>query len=204
MRGHWFVGYSGESGDGQRIAALRGGAGPAGSCAAEADLRPRGVALPSRLRQAGLLCLHAENLWDAIVGAVVLAVLVQWLELLCTSGFPAPYTRILTLRQLGGAEYYAYLLGRAGAVLDRHAAVTMGRLVTRVWHAGKSMSKMQTETCVGDRLIARQAGDTLVLERREAVERRLLARFARIPREEDLAAELIADRRVETGREEPP
>lgn len=85
------------------------------------------------------------------------------------------------------------------------------------------MSKMQAETCVGaqgrivipaalrralnfnpgDRLIARQAGDALVLERREAVEQRLLARFAQIPREEDLAAELIADRRVETGREEP-
>lgn len=54
--------------------------------------------------------LQAENLWGAMVGAVVLAVLVQFVELLCTSGFPALYTRILTLRQLGGAEYYAYLL----------------------------------------------------------------------------------------------
>ncbi|MGI2325705.1 MULTISPECIES: glutaredoxin family protein [Methylococcus] len=54
--------------------------------------------------------LQAENLWGAMVGAIVLAVLVQFVELLCTSGFPALYTRILTLRQLGGAEYYAYLL----------------------------------------------------------------------------------------------
>ncbi|QJD28601.1 glutaredoxin family protein [Methylococcus geothermalis] len=54
--------------------------------------------------------LQAENLWGAMIGAVVLAVLVQLVELLCTSGFPALYTRILTLRQLGGAEYYAYLL----------------------------------------------------------------------------------------------
>jgi glutaredoxin len=54
--------------------------------------------------------LQAENLLGAMVGAIVLAVLIQWVELLCTSGFPALYTRILTLRQLGGAEYYAYLL----------------------------------------------------------------------------------------------
>lgn len=54
--------------------------------------------------------LQADNLWGALVGAVVLAVLVQFVELLCTSGFPALYTRILTLRQLGGLEYYAYLL----------------------------------------------------------------------------------------------
>lgn len=36
--------------------------------------------------------------------------LVQLVELLCTSGFPALYTRILTLRQLDRASYYAYLL----------------------------------------------------------------------------------------------
>ena len=40
----------------------------------------------------------------------MLAVLVQIVELLCTSGFPALYTRILTLRQLDTAAYYGYLL----------------------------------------------------------------------------------------------
>lgn len=54
--------------------------------------------------------LQAENLWGALVGAVVLAVLVQIVELFCTSGFPALYTRILTLRQLQGWDYYGYLL----------------------------------------------------------------------------------------------
>lgn len=54
--------------------------------------------------------LQAESLAGAIAGAVALAVLVQVVELLCTSGFPALYTRILTLRQLQGADYYAYLL----------------------------------------------------------------------------------------------
>ncbi len=40
----------------------------------------------------------------------MLAVLVQFVELLCTSGFPALYTRILTLRQLDRWTYYSYLL----------------------------------------------------------------------------------------------
>ena len=54
--------------------------------------------------------LQAENLTSALVGAVVLAVLVQLVELLCTSGFPALYTRILTLRQFDRWTYYGYLL----------------------------------------------------------------------------------------------
>lgn len=54
--------------------------------------------------------LRAERLWPALAGTAVLAVLVQIVELLCTSGFPALYTRILTLRQLDTGAYYAYLL----------------------------------------------------------------------------------------------
>lgn len=54
--------------------------------------------------------LQAQNVWAAMLGAVVLAVLVQVVELFCTSGFPALYTRILTLRQPSGFGYYAYLL----------------------------------------------------------------------------------------------
>jgi len=54
--------------------------------------------------------LTADSLWPAVLGTVVLAVLVQIVELLCTSGFPALYTRILTLRQFDKATYYAYLL----------------------------------------------------------------------------------------------
>lgn len=44
------------------------------------------------------------------MGAVVLAVLVQIVEFLCTSGFPALYTRILTLEKLDTLSYYGYLL----------------------------------------------------------------------------------------------
>lgn len=54
--------------------------------------------------------LQATNLAGAIIGAAVLAVLVQIVELMCTSGFPALYTRILTLKQLDSLSYYGYLL----------------------------------------------------------------------------------------------
>jgi len=54
--------------------------------------------------------LQAEDLTAALAGVMVLAVLVQVVELLCTSGFPALYTRILTLRQLDWPSYYGYLL----------------------------------------------------------------------------------------------
>lgn len=54
--------------------------------------------------------LQAENLVAAIFGAVVLAVLVQIIEFMCTSGFPALFTRILTLQKLDSMGYYGYLL----------------------------------------------------------------------------------------------
>jgi glutaredoxin len=54
--------------------------------------------------------LHADNLAGAIVATVVLALLVQVVEFMCTSGFPALYTRILTLHDTHGIGYYGYLL----------------------------------------------------------------------------------------------
>ena len=54
--------------------------------------------------------LQAENLAAALLGAVTLAVLVQIIEFMCTSGFPALFTRILTLRQLDSLGYYGYLV----------------------------------------------------------------------------------------------
>jgi cytochrome c biogenesis protein CcdA len=54
--------------------------------------------------------LQAENMTAALAGTVVLAVLVQVVEFMCTSGFPALYTRILSMRHLGGWSYYGYLL----------------------------------------------------------------------------------------------
>ncbi|MGZ8175867.1 MULTISPECIES: glutaredoxin family protein [Methylobacter] len=60
----------------------------------------------ARIRQ----ILQAKNLGGALIGAVLLAILVQIVEFMCTSGFPALYTRILTLKQLSSISYYGYLL----------------------------------------------------------------------------------------------
>ncbi len=60
----------------------------------------------ARIRQ----ILQAKNFVGALIGAVLLAVLVQIVEFMCTSGFPALYTRILTLKQLDSMSYYGYLL----------------------------------------------------------------------------------------------
>jgi len=53
----------------------------------------------------------------------------------------------------------------------------------------------------GDRLVARQDGDRIILERREAVERRVKARVANIPQDASLVDELLADRRAEAAKE---
>jgi len=44
-----------------------------------------------------------------IFSTLILAIAANSYELLCTAGFPMVYTRILTLRELGPAQYYAYL-----------------------------------------------------------------------------------------------
>jgi glutaredoxin len=78
--------------------------------------------------------LQAENLWGAMIGAVVLAVLVQIVELFCTSGFPALYTRILTLKQLDGPAYYGYLLlYNAAYMLDDVIVLAIG-VITLTQH----------------------------------------------------------------------
>jgi glutaredoxin len=70
---------------------------------------------------------HAENLTAALIGTVILAILVQLVELLCTSGFPALFTRILTLKQMEGARYYGYLLlYNAAYMLDDVMVLTIG------------------------------------------------------------------------------
>lgn len=46
----------------------------------------------------------------SLLGVTVLAFTVNSIELLCTAGFPAIYTNILTLNNLSPFSYYAYLL----------------------------------------------------------------------------------------------
>jgi arginine exporter protein ArgO len=69
-------------------------------------------ALALRIRRVLALfaLLYAPTIGAAVIGAAVLALLVQVVELMCTSGFPALFTRILTLQGLAPATYYGYLL----------------------------------------------------------------------------------------------
>jgi len=53
--------------------------------------------------------LYAEHLAGALLGTVLLALLVQGVEFLCTAGIPALYTRVLTMRQFEAWLYYGYL-----------------------------------------------------------------------------------------------
>jgi glutaredoxin len=53
--------------------------------------------------------LQAENIAGALGAVIVLALLVNTVELLCTSGLPAVYTQILAARELPAWQYYGYL-----------------------------------------------------------------------------------------------
>lgn len=79
-------------------------------------------ALYARVRR----ILQAEDIVGALAGIVILAVLVNLIELLCTAGFPALYTQILSLRQMPSWEYYGYLgLYNLAYILDDSVMVTI-------------------------------------------------------------------------------
>jgi hypothetical protein len=59
-------------------------------------------------RMRGLL--SADHFGALLLGTVTLAIAANAYELLCTSGFPMVYTRMLTLARLSTQEYYLYLL----------------------------------------------------------------------------------------------
>jgi hypothetical protein len=70
--------------------------------------------------------LQAEHLAGAMVGVVVLAVLVNFVELLCTAGFPAVYAHVLTAQGLPAWQNYAYLgLYNLAYVVDDGLMVTI-------------------------------------------------------------------------------
>lgn len=71
--------------------------------------------------------LQAENIIAALLGTVMLALLVQAVELLCTAGLPALYTRILTMHQLDQWVYYGYLaLYNVAYMLDDVLVLAIG------------------------------------------------------------------------------
>ena len=53
---------------------------------------------------------QAESLWSVLPGTVLLALAANSYELLCTAGFPMVYTRVLTLQDLPGWQYTAWLV----------------------------------------------------------------------------------------------
>jgi glutaredoxin len=53
--------------------------------------------------------LRAENMAGALVTVIVLATMVNLVELLCTAGLPAVYTNVLARQHLPRWQYYAYL-----------------------------------------------------------------------------------------------
>ena len=53
--------------------------------------------------------LAAEHLSQAIIGIVVLAVFVNMVEFICTAGFPAMFTQVLSQQGLTTWAYYGYL-----------------------------------------------------------------------------------------------
>jgi len=69
---------------------------------------------------------RAESLFAALGGVVVVAVLVNLVELLCTAGLPALYTQVLSYYPLGDAGYYGYLaLYNVAYVADDALMVTI-------------------------------------------------------------------------------
>ncbi|NOG59623.1 MAG: NrdH-redoxin [Proteobacteria bacterium] len=54
--------------------------------------------------------IYAKNLIATFIAVVIMAILVNMIELLCTAGLPAIYTQILTLQDLNTSEYYLYLV----------------------------------------------------------------------------------------------
>jgi hypothetical protein len=65
-------------------------------------------ARPSLLRRMNHLLVTSRPI-ALVSGTVALAFAANLYELLCTAGFPMVYTRVLTLRELPPATYYAYL-----------------------------------------------------------------------------------------------
>ncbi|MFW6273077.1 MAG: hypothetical protein ACOC2U_04800 [bacterium] len=54
--------------------------------------------------------LKAESMTSMVIGTIVLAVVANMYELLCTAGFPMVFTKVLVLNELNTLSYYSYLL----------------------------------------------------------------------------------------------
>lgn len=70
--------------------------------------------------------LNTESILLAMGGVAMLAIVVNFIELICTAGFPAVYTSILTQQGVSSSSYYGYLgLYIVGYVVDDTLMVTL-------------------------------------------------------------------------------
>jgi len=75
-----------------------------GGCAVSENEKRRGFI--ERIKQVVL----NKHLSVALVGMVVLAASVNLIELLCSAGLPAVYTKVLSMNNLPEWQYYLYLM----------------------------------------------------------------------------------------------
>jgi len=69
---------------------------------------------------------QADNLTAALIGVTLVAVLVNFVELLCTAGLPAIYTQVLSQHDLPQAGFYGYLaLYNLAYIFDDALMVTL-------------------------------------------------------------------------------
>jgi hypothetical protein len=84
--------------------------------------------------------MYASSLPAVILGTVILAVVTNAYELLCTAGFPMIFTRVLTLNNLDTGSYYMYLaLYNVVYVIPLFIIV----LIFSISLAGKKLSEWQ-------------------------------------------------------------
>jgi thiol-disulfide isomerase/thioredoxin len=93
--------------------------------------------------------LKMEGTAGLLLATIVLALLANSYELLCTSGLPMVYTRILTLELLPTAEYYGYLL------LYNLVYVTPLAVIVLLFSLGVARGKLQA---LGGRLLKLLSG----------------------------------------------
>jgi glutaredoxin len=84
--------------------------------------------------------LQAQALPASLLAVAALAVVVNFVELLCTAGIPAIYSAVLASQQLGAAAHYAYLgLYILGYIADDAIMVTVA-----VWALGSGKLSERT------------------------------------------------------------
>ena len=86
-----------------------------------------------RIMDAFRSVVNSNQLMLSVIGIMILAVVVNLIELLCSAGIPAVYTQVLALSDLPAASYYAYLwLYIAVFMLDDVAIFATAMLALRV------------------------------------------------------------------------